>query len=160
MPGRAPLTLTADAAGLSVVVPTVIGMTVTSHDIPGYPPVAPGFSHAASAPAGRIVLISGQTGVDSSGELVGEGLAAQLEQALVNVGLAVEAAGGTAADVVRLRFYVTDWNPSKIEEFMAGGGAGVARLDGLPSTAVTVIGVQALFTPEILVEIEAEAVIA
>lgn len=150
----------AGAVGLSVVTSTVAHMTVTSHDIPGYPPVAPGFSHAASAPAGRLVLLSGQTGVDSSGVLVEGGLAAQLEQALVNVGLAVEAAGGTPSDLVRLRFYVTNWDPSKIEEFMAGGGAGVARLTGLPSTAVTVLGVQALFTPDILVEIEAEAMIA
>lgn len=143
-----------------MVAPTVGDMTVTSHDIPGYQPIAPGFSHAASAPAGRLVLLSGQTGVDSSGTLVDGGLAAQIEQALVNVGLAVQAAGGTPADLVRLRFYVPNWDPSKIGEFMAGGGAGVAHLTGLPSTAVTVIGVQALFTPDILVEIEAEAMIA
>lgn len=135
-------------------------MTVTSHDIPGYPPVAPGFAHAASAPAGRLVLLSGQTGADASGVLVEGGLSAQVEQALVNVGLAMEAAGGSISDVVRLRFYVVGWDPSKIEAFMAGGGAGMARLEKLPRTAVTVIGVQALFTPDMLVELEAEAVVA
>ena len=63
--------------------------------------------------------MSGQTGADASGSLA-EGLSAQVEQALVNVRLAVEAAGGAVSDVVRLRFYVPGWDPSKIEEFMAG----------------------------------------
>ena len=144
---------------MSVVVSTIGRMTITSHDIPGYPPIAEAFAHAASAPAGRLVLLSGQTGADASGSLA-EGLSAQVEQALVNVGLAVEAAGGSASDVVRLRFYVPGWDPSKIEEFMAGGAAALARLPGLPRTAVTVIGVQALFTPDMLVEVEAEAVLA
>ena len=71
----------------------------------------------------------------------------------------LEAAGGDVSHVVRLRFYVVGWDPSKIEEFMAGGGAAVAQLPGLPRTAVTVIGVQALFTPDLLVEVEAEAVV-
>jgi enamine deaminase RidA (YjgF/YER057c/UK114 family) len=133
-------------------------MTTTSYDIPGLPPIADGlFAHVASA-EGRLLLISGQTGVDSSGA-VAEGLAAQVEHALLNVARAVEAAGGDVSHLVRLRFYVVGWDPSKIEEFMVGGGAAVAQLPGLPRTAVTVIGVQALFTPDLLVEVEAEAVV-
>jgi len=133
-------------------------MTTTSYDIPGFPPIADGlFAHVASS-TGRLLLVSGQTGQDASGT-VAEGLAAQVERALLNVALAVEAAGGDVSHLVRLRFYVVGWDPSMIEAFMAGGGAAVAQLPGLPRTAVTVIGVQALFTPDLLVEVEAEAVV-
>jgi enamine deaminase RidA (YjgF/YER057c/UK114 family) len=135
-------------------------MTTTAHFIPGHPPIAGIFPHAASAPAGRLVLLSGQTGADASGSLVDGGLTAQVEQALVNVGLAVEAGGGTVADVLRLRFYVVGWDPSLLDDFMAGGGAAMARMPELAHAAVTVIGVQALFTPDILVEVEAEAMVA
>ena len=133
-------------------------MTTTSYDIPGFPPIADGlFAHVASS-TGRLLLVSGQTGHDASGA-VADGLAGQVERALLNVALAVEAAGGDVSHLVRLRFYVVGWDPSMIEEFMAGGGAAVAQLPGLPRTAVTVIGVQALFTPDLLVEVEAEAVV-
>ena len=133
-------------------------MVTTSFDIPGYPPVADGFAHAASAPAGRLLLLSGQVGGDAAGN-VADGLAAQVEQALVNVSLALEAAGATPADVLRLRFYVVDWSPAEIEEFMVGGGRGLAALPGIGRPAVTVAGVAALFTPDLLVEVEAEAVV-
>ena len=135
-------------------------MTTTAHFIPGHPPIADMFPHATSAPAGRLVLLSGQTGADAAGSLVEGGLSAQVEQALVNVGLAVEAAGGSVSDVLRLRFYVVGWDPSKLEQFMAGGGAAMATMPDLARSAVTVIGVQALFTPEMLVEVEAEAMVA
>ena len=133
-------------------------MTTTSFDIPGHPPLADGlFAHVASA-EGRLLLVSGQTGADASGT-VADGLAAQVERALLNVAAAVQAAGGEASHLVRLRFYVVGWSPAMIEDFMAGGGAALAQLPGLPRTAVTVIGVQALFTPDLLVEVEAEAVV-
>jgi enamine deaminase RidA (YjgF/YER057c/UK114 family) len=145
---------------LSVVAHSVADMTTTGHLIPGQPPIAGMFPHATSAPAGRLVLLSGQTGADADGAVVEGGLSGQVEQALVNVGLAVEAAGGTVSDVLRLRFYVVGWDPAKLDDFMAGGGAAMAKLPDLARAAVTVIGVQALFTPDVLVEVEAEAMVA
>ncbi len=135
-------------------------MTTTAHFIPGQPPIAGMFPHATSAPAGRLVLLSGQTGADADGMLVEGGLSAQVERALVNVGKAVEAAGGSVSDVLRLRFYVVGWDPSLLDDFMAGGGAAMAAMPDLAKAAVTVIGIQALFTPDILVEVEAEAMVA
>ena len=56
---------------------------------------------------GTLVYIAGQVSADTSGELVGEGnLEAQAEQVFDNLKAAVEAAGGTMADIVKLNFYL------------------------------------------------------
>ena len=135
-------------------------MSSTPHDIAGYPPPPQGFAHAASATGDRFVCLSGQVGSDESGQLVAGGLGAQVEQALVNVERGLDAAGASLEDLVRLRFYVVGWEPSMLEEFLAGGAAGFARLENMPRVAVTLIGVASLFTPDMLVEVEAEAVTA
>lgn len=56
---------------------------------------------------GTIVYVSGQVPIDASGKLIGEGdFEAQVEQVFRNLKLAVEAAGGTMADIVKLNYYV------------------------------------------------------
>lgn len=63
-------------------------------------------------------------------------------------------------DVVRLTFYVTRWTPGKITDFMAGVEE-VAEEIGLPRPMppASLIGVEVLFEPDVLVEVEATAVI-
>jgi enamine deaminase RidA (YjgF/YER057c/UK114 family) len=132
-------------------------MPVTHHNIAGFPPPPPGSSHASAATGGRIVHISGQPGTDEQGNVVAGGLAAQTERAVRNVALALDAAGARPEDVVKTTFYVVDWEPSKLEELARGAMA--ARRDlPFPDAAVTLIGVQRLFTPEMLVEVETVAV--
>src|SRR6266705_3184046 len=64
------------------------------------PPGPAGFSHIAKVNHGTIVYLSGQVPVDASGKLIGEGdFAAQVEQVFANLKIAVEAAGGTMADI-------------------------------------------------------------
>lgn len=71
-----------------------------------------------------------------------------------------EVAGATFADVVRLTVYVTQWQPEKIGEFMAGVEAVAPEIGlSLPVPPASLIGVQMLFEPEVLVEIEATAVL-
>jgi enamine deaminase RidA (YjgF/YER057c/UK114 family) len=133
-------------------------MPATHHAIPGRTP-PPGSSHATVAPAGRTVYLSGQPGTAADGSVVPGGLAAQTEQAVRNVALALEAAGARPEDVVKTTFYVVDWDPSKIEALV--GGAMAVRPDhAFPDAAVTLIGVQSLFTPDMLVEVEVVAVVA
>ena len=86
--------------------------------------------------------------------------AGQVAQALRNVARGLRGAGADFGDVVRLTVYVTDWEPAKIGDFMAGIEA-VADEVGLPvpMPPATLIGVQALYEPEVLVEIEATAVV-
>jgi enamine deaminase RidA (YjgF/YER057c/UK114 family) len=103
------------------------------------------------------VHISGQVGQDESGEIVAGGLAAQTERALLNVALALEAAGASLDDLAKLTSYVVDWDPSMFDELARGISAAGAQQPS-PDMALTLVGVTSLFTPEMLIEIEAVAV--
>ena len=71
------------------------------------PPGPAGYSHIVKVNKGTIVYVSGQVPIDASGKLIGEGdFEAQVEQVFRNLKLAVEAAGATMADVVKLNYYV------------------------------------------------------
>ena len=66
-------------------------------------PPPTGYSHVAKVNKGTLVYIAGQVSSDASGKLVGEGnFEAQVEQVYTNVKLALEAAGATMADIVKL----------------------------------------------------------
>ena len=81
-------------------------------------------------------------------------------QALRNAARAIEGAAATLADVRRMTVYVTQWQPEKICEFMAGVEAVAPEIGlSLPMPPASLIGVQMLFAPEVLVEIEATAVL-
>ena len=82
------------------------------------------YRQVAIATGSRLVFIAGQVARDADGVPVGAGdLAAQTEQAFRNVAVAVEAAGGTFADIAKLNVYVVDWSPDK----MAALGEGAFR---------------------------------
>lgn len=98
--------------------------------------------------------MSGTTATDASGQLVGIGdPAAQTRQVLMNVRSALEQAGARLEDVVRTRIYVTD----------IGRWEAIGRVHGeffahiLPTTSM--VEVRALIDPDMLVEIEAEAIV-
>lgn len=131
-------------------------MTVTLHNIAGLDAPALG-CHATAARGNVIVHLSGQVGSDESGAIVAGGLSAQMERALLNMALALEAAGATVDDLAKMTAYVVDWHPSMIEDLMRGGAAARASVP-FRDVALTLIGVKSLFTPEMLVEIEAVAV--
>lgn len=66
-----------------------------------------GYSHIAKVNRGTIVYLAGQVSSDASGKLTGEGnFEAQAEQVFRNLKVAVEAAGGTMADIVKLNIYL------------------------------------------------------
>lgn len=107
------------------------------------------------------VHVSGQVARRADGTPVAPGdLAGQVAQALRNTALGLSGAGATFADVLRLTFYVTGWSPEKTGDFMAGAEA-VAEEIGLrlPMAPASLIGVDHLFEPDVLVEVEATAVI-
>ncbi|MGA4687222.1 MULTISPECIES: RidA family protein [Micromonospora] len=118
------------------------------------------YSPVAVATGSRLVLLAGQAGVTPDFKPAAPDLAGQTHAALHNIIIGVRGAGGDTGDLARLTFYVVDWAPEKWDELLAG----IARAqqdEGLPAPAppITVIGVQALFTPEFVVEIEATAVL-
>ncbi len=118
------------------------------------------YRQVAVATGTRIVFIAGQVARRADGSPVGQGdLAAQVDQALRNVVTAVEASGGTFADVARVTVYVVDWRPDKMEA-LGEGVARAAQATGIDVLKpITLIGVASLAEPDLLVEIEATAVL-
>ena len=116
-----------------------------------------GFSQVVTTGPGKLVFVSGQVGWDADMKLVGgTDLRGQAEQALANLGRCLAAAGAAPADVTMMRVYVVGYRPEHgavlgplIRDFHAGGRP----------PASTWIGVAALASPELLVEIEAVAVV-
>ena len=111
-----------------------------------------GYSRAVRV--GRVVHVAGTTALDATGRLVGKGDArAQTVQTLANIRAALEHAGARIEDVVRTRLYVTDI--SRWEEI--GRAHGEVFRDIRPAS--TMVEVRRLVDPDMLVEIEAEAIV-
>jgi enamine deaminase RidA (YjgF/YER057c/UK114 family) len=116
-----------------------------------------GYSHTVSAERGRMVFIAGQVALDADNKVVGPGdLRAQTEQVFKNVRIALAAAGASFADVVKWTIYVANYKPADRAVISEMRGR---ILGDNPPPASTLIGVQSLVLPELLVEIEAIAVI-
>lgn len=128
-------------------------MSVELLNIPGRQ-TTPFYHHVSVATGQRVIHIAGQVGSDDDLQLVEGGLAAQAERALRNVVAALEAAGATPADLVKLTMYVTDWTPDQLGQL----GAGLAAVEGIPRVPASLIGVSILFEPGYRIEIEAVAV--
>jgi enamine deaminase RidA (YjgF/YER057c/UK114 family) len=127
------------------------------------PPTLPepqGFMHVGIARGGRLVFLAGQVSQNTEGELVGAGdLAAQAEQALVNVAAGLDAAGATLDDIAKLTVYVVDWDETKMDQLLAGVGRAAERLGAAPLVPVTLVPVPRLFEEAYLIEFDVTAVV-
>jgi enamine deaminase RidA (YjgF/YER057c/UK114 family) len=114
-----------------------------------------GYTHVAIAQGTKRIYVAGQIGVGVDDQVVGDDLASQTAQALDNMRVALAAAGAGWDDVAKLTIYVVDYDESKMEALGAGMGQAMER--GMTPTAATLVGVQALFRADVLVEIDAIA---
>ena len=104
----------------------------------------------------RIMLCAGQTSTDGEGNPIHAGdINAQTAQCMDNLEQVLARAGMTLANVVRLNYYTTD-----VEAFMGAMGVVMERFAAIegPPPASTLLGVAALFHPDVKIEIEATAV--
>jgi len=119
------------------------------------------YHHVAVATGTRHVHVAGQIARDAQGAPLAPGdLAGQVAASLRNAATGLTGAGATFHDVVRLTFYVTRWQPEMIGDFMVGVESVAHELDlPQPLPPASLIGVDHLFEPDVLVEVEATAIL-
>jgi enamine deaminase RidA (YjgF/YER057c/UK114 family) len=118
------------------------------------------YHHVAIASGSKLVFIAGQVASGADGAVVGvDDLAAQVEQCYLKGARARPGAGATFANVAKLTVYLVDWTPEKMGQFVEGRERAMTALGIDHAPPLTGIGVAALAEPELLVEIEATAVL-
>ncbi len=112
-----------------------------------------GYSHAVRA--GGLLFVSGQVALDRTGAIVGAGdMGAQARQAFRNLGAVLESAGASFAQVAKLTYFVTD-----VEAIAHIRAARDEFVVATAPPASTLVEVARLFRPELMIEIEAVAVV-
>ena len=115
-----------------------------------------GFSNAVVG-SGTTVFLAGQTGMDASGAIVPGGVVPQFEQALSNLLVALDAAGGSPADLASLTIYIVD-----MDDYRANAreiGDVWKRLVGTDYPAMAGIGISRLWDDDAVVEVQGFAVL-
>jgi len=97
------------------------------------------YSQAVVAPAGKVVFLSGQIGLEAaSGELISENFEGQVRQSFANMQAVIEAAGGTLESIVKLTLFLTDLGK------FASANAIMADVIPQPFPARSTVGVASL----------------
>ena len=99
----------------------------------------------------KTIYVSGQVGR-------GDDMETQATVAFESLKTQLEAAGATPADVVKINTYIKEYTPADIEGYRAGKAKVFGALEHQPAS--TLVGVQALVSPQFRIEVEATAVVA
>ena len=117
------------------------------------------YSHTVAVQGpGRMVYVSGQVSWDRDGKLVGKGdMRAQTKQVFENVAHALHAAGAAWKDVIKVNGYMVGMTPQRLAEYREVRGS---YLEASQLPASTLVGVECLVDPDLLLEVEVVAVTA
>ena len=117
----------------------------------------PGINHVVvTPPTATTVRISGQVALDEHGEFSTGDFADQVRLAASNLRRCLRAAGADVADLVRVRAYVVGLDPDRVAQFEE---TVLGEFPDWTGPTATLVGVEALFMPEALIEIDAEAAV-
>lgn len=116
-----------------------------------------GYCHACLVEKGTIAFISGCLPLDKKGSVISkEDFAGQVEAALGNMRKALEEVDATFNDVVKMNFFVSGFNKERLAVVR---DVRRAFINAENPPAITTVGIDCLYDPDILVEIEAIATI-
>ena len=144
------------AAALALVVAAPARAQAPTFKNPPTLPPTTGWSQVAEVPAGsKLLFIAGQVPLDQSGRIVAmSNFRGQAEQVFQNLDRALRSSGATFKDVVKLNFYVLD-----VTQLAMLREVRDTYVNRAAPPASTLVQVAALFTPGILLEVEAVAVV-
>jgi enamine deaminase RidA (YjgF/YER057c/UK114 family) len=116
------------------------------------------YTHAVTAAgAGKLVYVSGQVSWDASGKVVGKGdMRAQSEQVFGNVTAALRAAGAKWDDVIKMNGYMVGMDGPRVDAYREVRGKYLVA-GKLPAS--TLVGVERLVHPDLLLEVEVVAAV-
>jgi enamine deaminase RidA (YjgF/YER057c/UK114 family) len=118
--------------------------------------VPPGYSQVVDVRAGRMIFIAGQAALDRDGNVVGKNdFAAQAEQVFRNLGTALQSAGCTAGNLVKLTVFLR--NMEHLPIYRVARNRFFTTCTPPAAPAVTLVEVSKLYGPDFLIEIEAVA---
>lgn len=119
-----------------------------------------GYAQVGVATGTRTIYVSGQVARTADGTPVAPGdLAGQVEQVYTNLLAALHGVGATYADVAKVTAYVVGLDEGKLGGFVEGAMRVAQTHDIDPTKPMTMVGVTSLAEPDLLVEVEAIAVL-
>ena len=116
----------------------------------------PGYTHVVVARGGKTLYIAGQVGIDRSGKVVSSDFRAQATQAFENLKTALLAGGATFDDVVKINYFVRNYT-TELRPIVREVRDKYVNKEHPPAS--TLVGVSALATDDLLLEVEAIAVV-
>ncbi|NDJ52651.1 MAG: RidA family protein [Chloroflexi bacterium] len=122
-----------------------------------HPPAS--YSHAVGVTDGTLWYLAGQVALDAEGNLVGEGdLRAQADQAFANIKAILTELAADWSNVVKLTIYVVNYQPAQHRPILVHVLHDV--FDRVQPPANTLLGIQSLARPGMMIEVEAVVAIA
>lgn len=116
-------------------------------------PAPPGYSHAVTTGGGRLIFVSGQVPLDTAGQLVGgTDFDSQAKQVFENLKTVLAAAGASFDDVIKMTYFVVGLDANRVKSLRAIREGVFSSKERRPASSL--LGVQALFREDVLVEIE------